>query len=71
MSLHQIQKLPEVRAGTPCGMAYAQKQYNRNEEQTENFIKSYIMNVLVLDSGARSATTSFAENGQGDVKREN
>ena len=51
--------------------AYAQKQYNRNEEQMENFIKKLYQNVLVLDSGARSATTSFAENGQGDVKREN
>ena len=47
--------------------AYAQKQYNGNEEQMENFIKKLYQNVLVLDSGARSATTSFVENGQGEV----
>ena len=33
----------------------------------EAFIKNLYQNVLVLDSGARSATTSFVENGQGDV----
>lgn len=33
----------------------------------EEFIKKLYQNVLVLDSGARSATTSFVENGQGDV----
>ncbi|EKC60678.1 sulfate/thiosulfate-binding protein, partial [human gut metagenome] len=31
------------------------------------FIKKLYANVLVLDSGARGATTSFVENGQGDV----
>lgn len=31
------------------------------------FIKKLYKNVLVLDSGARGATTSFVENGQGDV----
>lgn len=31
------------------------------------FIKKLYQNVLVLDSGARGATTSFVENGQGDV----
>ena len=47
--------------------AYAQKQYDGDEAQMENFIKKLYQNVLVLDSGARSATTSFVENGQGDV----
>ena len=47
--------------------AYAQKQYDGDEAQMENFIKNLYQNVLVLDSGARSATTSFVENGQGDV----
>ena len=31
------------------------------------FIHHHFQNVLVLDSGARGATTSFVENGQGDV----
>ena len=47
--------------------AYAQKIYNNDEEKMEPFIKKLYQNVLVLDSGARSATTSFVENGQGDV----
>ena len=48
-------------------LAYAQKIYNNDEEKMEAFIKKLYQNVLVLDSGARSATTSFVENGQGDV----
>ena len=51
--------------------AYANEKYNGNETEMKAFIKKLYKNVLVLDSGARSATTSFAENGQGDVKREN
>ena len=47
--------------------AYAQKIYNNDEEKMEAFIKKLYQNVLVLDSGARSATTSFVENGLGDV----
>ena len=33
----------------------------------KEFIKKLYRNVVVLDSGARGATTSFVENGQGDV----
>lgn len=47
--------------------AYAQKAYNNQKDKMEEFIKKLYQNVLVLDSGARSATTSFVENGQGDV----
>lgn len=47
--------------------AYAQKAYNNQEDKMEEFIKKLYQNVLALDSGARSATTSFVENGQGDV----
>lgn len=47
--------------------AYAQKLYNNDEEQVKDFIKKLFGNVLVLDSGARGATTTFVENGQGDV----
>ena len=38
-----------------------------DETQIEAFIKKLYENVLVLDSGARGATTSFVENNQGDV----
>lgn len=45
---------------------YFEKQGGSTEEVTERMKKLY-QNVLVLDSGARGATTSFVENGQGDV----
>lgn len=47
--------------------AYADKKFNGDEAQVKDFVKKLYKNVLVLDSGARSATTTFAENGQGDV----
>lgn len=47
--------------------AYAKDQYGSDEAKVKNFIKALYKNVLVLDSGARGATTSFVENGQGDV----
>lgn len=47
--------------------AYADKLYGGDEAQTKEFIKKLYQNVLVLDSGARGATTTFVENGQGDV----
>lgn len=47
--------------------AYADKLYNGDEEKIKEFIGKLYANVLVLDSGARGATTSFVENGQGDV----
>ena len=46
---------------------YAQERYNGDEAQMKEFIKKLYQNVLVLDSGARGATTSFVENNQGDV----
>ena len=47
--------------------AYADKLYNGDEAQVKEFIRKLFANVLVLDSGARGATTSFVENKQGDV----
>lgn len=47
--------------------AYAQQAYGDDEAKIEDFIKKLYQNVLVLDSGARGATTTFVENGQGDV----
>ena len=47
--------------------AYANKKYNGDETQIKDFVKKLYQNVLVLDSGARGATTTFVENGQGDV----
>lgn len=47
--------------------AYQQERDGNDEEQTRAFMKKLYQNVLVLDSGARGATNTFVENGQGDV----
>ncbi len=47
--------------------AYQQEQDGEDEEATKEFMKKLYKNVLVLDSGARGATNTFVENGQGDV----
>lgn len=47
--------------------AYADKVYNHDANKIKDYIKKLYQNVLVLDSGARGATTTFVENGQGDV----
>ncbi|HHV10901.1 MAG TPA: sulfate ABC transporter substrate-binding protein [Clostridiales bacterium] len=47
--------------------AYADKAFGHDQDQILEFMKKLYQNVLVLDSGARGATTTFVENGQGDV----
>ena len=47
--------------------AYANDKYNGDEAQMKDYMQKLFANVLVLDSGARGATTTFVENGQGDV----
>ncbi len=47
--------------------AYAEDLYDGDLLHVEKFIEDLYRNVLVLDSGARGSTTSFVENGQGDV----
>lgn len=37
------------------------------EEQAKDFVRALYANVTVMDSGARGSTTTFVENGQGDV----
>lgn len=46
---------------------YAQQTFNGDEAQMRQFVSDLYSNVLVMDSGARGATTTFVENGQGDV----
>ena len=45
---------------------YAEKKFG-DETRTREFVKAIYKNVLVLDSGARGSTTTFAERGVGDV----
>ncbi len=47
--------------------AFADKKFGSDETQSKEFLKSLYANVTVLDSGARGSTTTFVENGQGDV----
>ena len=46
---------------------YASLQFGGDETQVKEFMAKLYGNVLVMDSGARGATTTFVENGQGDV----
>lgn len=46
---------------------YASQQFQDNEAQMKEFMSKLYANVTVMDSGARGATTTFVENGQGDV----
>jgi sulfate/thiosulfate transport system substrate-binding protein len=47
--------------------AYALKQGGGSEAKAKDFITKLFRNVPVLDSGARGATTTFVQRGQGDV----
>ena len=46
---------------------YALKKPGGNEAKAKEFVAAIYKNVLVLDSGARGATTTFVERGIGDV----
>ncbi len=46
---------------------YALKKFGGNEAKAKEYVTKLYRNVPVLDSGARGATTTFAERGIGDV----
>lgn len=46
---------------------YAKEKFGGDEAAMKDFVSQIYDNVLVMDSGARGATTTFVENGQGDV----
>ncbi len=59
-------------SGGACWNFLAAWQYalnnNKNDEnKAKEFVTKLYQNVTVMDSGARGATTTFVENGQGDV----
>ncbi len=47
--------------------AFAQEKFSNDETKIKDFMTTLYKNVLVLDSGARGATSTFVEKGQGDV----
>ena len=46
---------------------YAEEAFGGDEAKAKEFVKEIYANVEVLDSGARGSTTTFVENGIGDV----
>ena len=46
---------------------YASQKFSNDESSVKDFMKKIYDNVTVMDSGARGSTTTFVENGQGDV----
>ena len=46
---------------------YALKKYGNDDAKARDFVARLYKNVAVLDTGARGATTTFAERGIGDV----
>ena len=50
-----------------AGWYYAMNKYDKDENKVTGFMKDLYANVSVMDSGARGSTTTFVENGQGDV----
>ena len=46
---------------------YAKEHNNGDEAKIKDFLKVLFSHVVALDSGARGATTSFVQRGQGDV----
>ncbi|MFD2238943.1 sulfate ABC transporter substrate-binding protein [Aureimonas populi] len=47
--------------------AYANKAFGNDQEKTREFVRDIYLNVPVLDTAARGATTTFVQRGIGDV----
>ncbi|EWG98926.1 thiosulfate ABC transporter substrate-binding protein CysP [Halomonas sp. BC04] len=46
---------------------FADREFDGDEEQVHDFMRTFLRNVAVFDTGGRGATTSFIERGLGDV----
>nr|WP_290696025.1 thiosulfate ABC transporter substrate-binding protein CysP [Halomonas sp. UBA3074] len=46
---------------------FAENEFDGDEEQIEEFMRTFLVNVAVFDTGGRGATTSFIEREIGDV----
>jgi sulfate transport system substrate-binding protein len=56
-----------ARWGYLAAWGYAERELHYDEAETLDFMRKLFKNVLVLDSGARGATTSFVQRNMGDV----
>lgn len=51
-----------------AALGYAQKTFGKDDQAAQDkFLKQFLANVAVFDTGGRGATTSFVERGIGDV----
>jgi sulfate/thiosulfate transport system substrate-binding protein len=50
-----------------AALGFAQQQFDGDEEQVHDFMRTFLRNVAVFDTGGRGATTSFIERNRGDV----
>merc|ERR1712098_864656 len=46
---------------------FAENEFDGDEEKIQDFMRTFLRNVAVFDTGGRGATTSFIEHGIGDV----
>lgn len=50
-----------------AALAYAQKAFGEDKAAIDNYLRTFLGNVAVFDTGGRGATTTFIERGIGDV----
>ncbi len=50
-----------------AALAYAQKAFGEDQAAIDNYLRTFLGNVAVFDTGGRGATTTFVERGIGDV----
>ncbi|PZX12873.1 sulfate transport system substrate-binding protein [Palleronia aestuarii] len=50
-----------------AALAWAEEEFDGNEEEVQSYMRDFIGNVEVFDTGGRGATTTFVERGIGDV----
>ena len=50
-----------------AALGYAQKTFGDDQEAIDNYLRTFLGNVAVFDTGGRGATTTFVERGIGDV----
>lgn len=50
-----------------AALGYAQKAHGDDQQAIDNYLRTFLGNVAVYDTGGRGATTTFVERGIGDV----
>lgn len=56
-----------ARWGYLAAWGYAEARYGNNSKDAQDYMKSWLKNVPIFDTGARAATTNFIRRNQGDV----